>query len=113
MPLLWRPWKKSLYPSRWSRKKRPKNLRPWLLNLWLLNLVVDDPAKLEEVERSLGWTDDPWLAKLVAIAIVPAICEELLLRGAIARGLRPALGIAGPCSSPRCCSPRCTCPRSG
>jgi len=65
----------------------------WYPNLWLVNILVDDPNKLREVERSLGWTAEPWLAKLLAIAIVPAICEELLMRGAIARGLRPRTGI--------------------
>ena len=37
----------------------------------------------------------PLVVKLLVLALVPAVCEELLVRGAIARGLRPRLGLAG------------------
>lgn len=33
--------------------------------------------------------------KLVVLALFPAVCEELLVRGAVARGLRPRLGLVG------------------
>jgi len=33
--------------------------------------------------------------KLLVLVLVPALCEELLVRGAIARGLRPRLGLLG------------------
>ncbi len=38
---------------------------------------------------------EPLAIKLLVLAAVPAVCEELLVRGAIARGLRPRLGMLG------------------
>jgi membrane protease YdiL (CAAX protease family) len=34
-------------------------------------------------------------AQLLALALMPAVCEELLVRGAVARALRPRLGLLG------------------
>jgi sodium transport system permease protein len=67
----------------------------WFPNLWLVDTVINDPHRLEEVERDLGWTRDPMIVRLVVISMMPAICEEMLLRGVIARSMRPAIGPAG------------------
>jgi sodium transport system permease protein len=71
----------------------------WYLNLVimvpLLDLLVQDPDRLHEIERHVAWARDPWIVRVLAIAIVPAICEELLVRGAVARALRPTAGISG------------------
>src|SRR5262244_4273679 len=45
-----------------------------------------------ELERALEGVAAPNLAALLAIAVVPAICEELLVRGGLAFALDRALG---------------------
>jgi membrane protease YdiL (CAAX protease family) len=47
-----------------------------------------------ELGRDLA-APDPLLWKLTVMALLPALCEELLVRGAIARGLRARLGSTG------------------
>jgi sodium transport system permease protein len=73
------------------------------VSFWFLNLLASvpilawfgiDAAELAEVDRRAPWVDDAALVRVAAVAIVPAVCEELLLRGAIARSLRPAFGAA-------------------
>ena len=71
----------------------------WLINWQAMGPLVHRLFGAEEV-RALEerLTPDPevslaWL--LLYMAILPAICEELMHRGAIARALGPAVGIAG------------------
>ncbi len=65
------------------------------ITIWVLGDFATDPERLEELERQVSWTDDSAIVRLLAVAIVPAVCEELLLRGVVARSLRPALGVFG------------------
>jgi membrane protease YdiL (CAAX protease family) len=59
------------------------NLRAWSPLIELL-----DQGELPALERRLlGGADLPW--RLIAIALVPAVCEELTMRGALARSLHP------------------------
>jgi membrane protease YdiL (CAAX protease family) len=70
-------------------------------SFWLVNLVLVAPWFAEwhtESDREIGTAlagGDPLLAKLLVLAVVPGVCEELLVRGAIARGLRPRIGLIG------------------
>ena len=51
-----------------------------------------------EADASLAATltgADPLLVRLAVLAVLPGLCEELLVRGAILRGLAPRLGAAG------------------
>jgi sodium transport system permease protein len=61
----------------------------WFL-AWLQSLVVPIPEAFLEAMSGLLETDDPlrmlWL--LILVAVLPAICEEFLFRGAILSGLR-------------------------
>ncbi|RMH45136.1 MAG: CPBP family intramembrane metalloprotease [Deltaproteobacteria bacterium] len=70
----------------------------WLVNLAVSVPILDrlgaDSERLREVERALPWADAPAATRVVAVALVPAVCEELLVRGAVARALRPAIGAA-------------------
>lgn len=59
---------------------------------WVEDLVTEGEA--EELARHLSGAE-PLALKLVALALVPALCEELLFRGALARGLRAPLGLVG------------------
>jgi membrane protease YdiL (CAAX protease family) len=67
----------------------------WYINLWLTvplseNLGgEDDLARLEALVAGTPL----WLV-LLAMAVVPAICEELLVRGLVTRSLAPRLGRA-------------------
>jgi membrane protease YdiL (CAAX protease family) len=72
----------------------------WIASLGLLELqyAVWAPApgyleafrRLHEALRPSGPIDAVW--SLVAIAIAPAVCEELLVRGIVLPSLRPAVG---------------------
>lgn len=72
------------------------------VSLWYVIAVVLVPlvqdlvteGEVEELARHLAG-GEPLALKLVALAAVPALCEELLFRGALARGLRPRLGLVG------------------
>ncbi len=61
----------------------------WML-AWLQSLVVPIPEAFLEAMSGLLETDDPlrmaWL--LLLVAVLPALCEEVLFRGAILSGLR-------------------------
>lgn len=71
-------------------------------SFWLVNLVLIVPLvtrylggaeELEQLERSLiGGA--PLGITLLVVAAVPALCEELLLRGLVARALAARFGIA-------------------
>lgn len=68
----------------------------WYVNLQLSTLVSDKlggDGGLSQIEALLSETP-PWLV-LVAMAAVPAVCEELLVRGVVTRSLAPSLGRAG------------------
>jgi membrane protease YdiL (CAAX protease family) len=74
------------------------------LGFWYLNLVIAVPLaeriagssrELERLTEELLAGPEPFALRLTAVALVPALCEELLLRGAVAGGLRPALGARG------------------
>jgi len=71
----------------------------WYIALWITVLIlgdrVTDPERLAELEQQISWTNDSAAVRLLAVAIVPAISEELLLRGVIARSLRPSFGLFG------------------
>src|SRR5262249_8334738 len=55
----------------------------------LQELVAPTPPALEEALMQLAGADRPILGPLVAVALVPAICEELLCRGVLL-GAMPA-----------------------
>ena len=58
----------------------------WYLNLALVDLLVT--VEREEVETLQRLVERPALpAVLLAVALVPAACEEVLFRGALLRGL--------------------------
>lgn len=65
---------------------------------WYLNFVLVAPILQEHTsasDRVLGEAlaeEVPLLLELVVLALVPAICEETLVRGAIARGLAARFG---------------------
>jgi membrane protease YdiL (CAAX protease family) len=69
----------------------------WVLSAALLVPLVEDLITEDEVrvlaEHLSG--PEPLVARLLLFALLPALCEELLFRGAIARGLRPRLGLVG------------------
>ena len=62
----------------------------WYLSLWLLAPLAERALSASEREAlSLVFAgDNPLVLKIVALAIAPAIFEELLLRGGVARSLR-------------------------
>ncbi|HWO23122.1 MAG TPA: CPBP family intramembrane glutamic endopeptidase [Kofleriaceae bacterium] len=71
----------------------------WYLNLALIDLLFDvAPEEVEALQRIVE--RPPLGAVLLAIALVPAVCEEVLFRGALLRALAAriapaaALGIA-------------------
>lgn len=68
----------------------------WYL-AWLQSFVIPVPVEVLEAMRAFLATDDPlrilWL--LVLVAAIPAVCEELLFRGALLSGLRSALPVGG------------------
>jgi len=71
----------------------------WLLSVWLIIPIIERFVDMQQAEQELRETlklkQTPLIITLLTIAVVPAVCEELLLRGAIARGLRGSLGLAG------------------
>jgi sodium transport system permease protein len=66
----------------------------WIL-AWLQSQVIQVPVELLEAMRGFLETDDPlrilWL--LFLVALVPAVSEEFLFRGAILSGLRTRFGL--------------------
>lgn len=66
----------------------------WYLSAALLLPLVDDLVTERETRQLLDQFagSEPILVKLAAFCLLPAFCEELLFRGAIARGLQPRLG---------------------
>lgn len=71
----------------------------WYLNLALVvplsDALVGDDASVRRLADMLAEPALPLWATLVVLALLPAICEELLFRGALARAFRPALGLVG------------------
>lgn len=71
----------------------------WYLNLALLvplnEALVGDDASVTRLAEILSEPGLPFAAKLLVVALLPALCEELLFRGALARALRPLAGVAG------------------
>ena len=72
------------------------------ISLWYVIAIVlvpwvEDLVTEREVEELAGHLagSEPLALKLIALAAVPAVCEELLFRGALARGLRAPLGLVG------------------
>lgn len=75
----------------------------WVGSLGLLELqsffwppaegYIETFRRLHEALRPRGPLD--LLASVVAIALLPAACEEIVLRGVVLPSLRPALGAAG------------------
>jgi membrane protease YdiL (CAAX protease family) len=64
---------------------------------WYVNERIAEPIVRalgdRELRRLAGeLTGPPLVAQLAVVALVPAICEELLTRGVLARALRPQLG---------------------
>jgi membrane protease YdiL (CAAX protease family) len=67
----------------------------WYLSAALLLPLVDGLVREEEARQLLDQFagPQPILLKVAAFCLLPAFCEELLFRGAIARGLGPRLGL--------------------
>jgi len=57
---------------------------------WLGGRETDEAIRHTLLDNQL-----PVVVIVFVVALVPAICEELLFRGALARALRPRLGAAG------------------
>ncbi|TVP74914.1 MAG: CPBP family intramembrane metalloprotease [Gemmatimonadales bacterium] len=68
----------------------------WLL-AWLQSFVIPVPEELLQALTDMILTDDPvrivWLVLLVAV--LPAICEEVVFRGVLLSGLRSRLPVVG------------------
>ena len=65
----------------------------WYLNLVLVAPLLQDYTSASD--RALGQAlaeEAPLLLELAVLALVPAVCEEILVRGAIARGLAARFG---------------------
>jgi sodium transport system permease protein len=71
----------------------------WLVLLLILSIqerIAPAPKELtEQLENLVTAQEDHILWYLFALAIVPAFCEELLCRGALARALVSAAGVRG------------------
>jgi membrane protease YdiL (CAAX protease family) len=67
----------------------------WYINLWLavpLSEKIGGDGDLAQIEALVAETP-LWLV-LLAMAVTPAVCEELLVRGLVTRSLAPRLGRA-------------------
>jgi sodium transport system permease protein len=65
----------------------------WYVNLWLtvpLSEHLGGDGDLSQLEALVSETP-LWLV-LLAMAVIPAVCEELLVRGLVTRSLAPRLG---------------------
>ncbi len=70
----------------------------WYLNLWITLPVLERLGAAEAIDaanRSMTWGDADVVVRVAVVAVLPAVCEELLLRGVVARSLAPRFGIAG------------------
>ncbi len=71
----------------------------WYLNLRFVvplgDRLAGDDASVARIADILADPTIPLWATLILLAVLPAVCEELLFRGALARALRPLAGIAG------------------
>lgn len=61
----------------------------WYLNVRLVSLLPFEGGQLRSLDRVV--TEPPLIIVLLAIAVVPAICEEVLFRGAVQRSLATRL----------------------
>jgi membrane protease YdiL (CAAX protease family) len=70
----------------------------WYLNLLLIAPIAREYLDGVELERTIDQTilggGTPLPIVLLTVALFPAICEELLMRGALARSLVPTMGRA-------------------
>jgi len=63
---------------------------------WAQQIVLPTPREMYEAMRAMLFPDPlrPLLLDLVVLALAPAICEEILFRGALFGSLRPRIGTA-------------------
>ncbi len=61
----------------------------WYLNVRLVSLLPFEGGQLQSLNRVV--VDPPLIIALLAIAVVPAICEEVMFRGAVQRSLATRL----------------------
>ncbi len=65
----------------------------WLVNLWMVSLLPLPDAHAKVLEAMV---ERPGLGVAIAMfAVVPAVCEEILFRGVLARALGRALPLVG------------------
>lgn len=57
----------------------------WFINLWLVSLLPLPEGQILELEKLVE--GPPLAVALLVIALVPAVCEELLFRGLVVRAL--------------------------
>ncbi|HEY5952029.1 MAG TPA: type II CAAX endopeptidase family protein [Kofleriaceae bacterium] len=67
-------------------------LAAWYLTAWLVQLL-HPPGDTSKLEQFIAQT--PLAITLVALTVFPAIAEELVFRGVLARSLAPRFGSAG------------------
>lgn len=70
----------------------------WLVSLqWIVPFArrLGGDEEITRLGKELVGSGDPLWLVLVAVALAPAVCEEILCRGALARGLATRLGTAG------------------
>jgi sodium transport system permease protein len=60
-------------------------LTAWYLNLWLVSLLPFDEGRMKALSSVVD--DSGLLTTLLVVAVAPAVCEELLFRGAVQRAL--------------------------
>lgn len=62
---------------------------------WLQSFVLEVPVEMLEAMSALIITDNPWrvLWLLVLVALIPAVAEETLFRGALLGGLRSRMSV--------------------
>jgi membrane protease YdiL (CAAX protease family) len=71
----------------------------WLLNLSLVvpvaEALFDGDEAMRELERMVLPDGQPLWISLMVVALLPAVCEELLFRGALARAMQTRLTLGG------------------